>query len=201
MSHSLASLTFFFIDTSTIATIDAGLKNIAVMKDSGNSQQDGLLWLTSKVKEWLLFFDNADDPSLDLNDFIPACNHGNIIITSRNPELCLCWVRFLCVRFGRGRCSVIITQECCTTIHTEQTATEIVQVRPLSLKTHSILMRNPKHCTISLLQLFRLGHSYQNLWIWTAIWLYIQRTKQNYSVKSLLSLMTVMPIQYTQHGK
>ncbi|KAF8152045.1 hypothetical protein K438DRAFT_1444841, partial [Mycena galopus ATCC 62051] len=74
----------FFIDTSTIETIDAGLKNIAVMKDSGNSQQDGLLWLTSKVKEWLLFFDNADDPSLDLNDFIPACNHGNIIITSRN---------------------------------------------------------------------------------------------------------------------
>ncbi|KAJ7895444.1 P-loop containing nucleoside triphosphate hydrolase protein [Mycena leptocephala] len=79
----------FFIDTSTIATIDTGLKNIAVAKDSGDSQQDGLLWLTSKAEEWLLFFDNADDPSINLNDFIPQCTHGNIIITSRNPGLCV----------------------------------------------------------------------------------------------------------------
>ncbi|KAJ7721639.1 P-loop containing nucleoside triphosphate hydrolase protein [Mycena metata] len=77
----------FFIDTSTIAMIDTGLKNIAVLKDFGDSPQDGLLWLTSKVEEWLLFFDNADDPSINLNDFIPQCNHGNIIITSRNPGL------------------------------------------------------------------------------------------------------------------
>ncbi|KAJ7897516.1 P-loop containing nucleoside triphosphate hydrolase protein [Mycena leptocephala] len=79
----------FFIDTSTIATIDTGLKNIAVVKDSGDSQRDGLLWLTSKAEEWLLFFDNADDPSINLNDFIPQCTHGNIIITSRNPGLCV----------------------------------------------------------------------------------------------------------------
>ncbi|KAJ7726648.1 P-loop containing nucleoside triphosphate hydrolase protein, partial [Mycena metata] len=77
----------FFIDTSTIATIDTGLKNIAVLKDFGDSPQDGLLWLTSKVEEWLLLFDNADDPSINLNDFIPQCNHGNTIITSRNPGL------------------------------------------------------------------------------------------------------------------
>ncbi|KAF8195195.1 P-loop containing nucleoside triphosphate hydrolase protein [Mycena galopus ATCC 62051] len=79
----------FFIDTSTLATIDTGLRNIAVVKDSGNSQQDGLLWLISKVEEWLLFFDNADDPNINLNDFLPQCNHGNIIITSRNPGLCV----------------------------------------------------------------------------------------------------------------
>ncbi|KAJ7724142.1 P-loop containing nucleoside triphosphate hydrolase protein [Mycena metata] len=77
----------FFIDTSTIATIDTGLKNIAVLKNFGDSPQDGLLWLTSKVEEWLLLFDNADDPSINLKDFIPQCNHGNIIITSRNPGL------------------------------------------------------------------------------------------------------------------
>ncbi|KAJ7433586.1 P-loop containing nucleoside triphosphate hydrolase protein [Mycena galericulata] len=77
----------FFIDASTVATMDTGLKNIAVVKDSGDSQQDGLLWLTSKVEEWLLVFDNADDPGINLNDFIPQCNHGNIIITSRNPGL------------------------------------------------------------------------------------------------------------------
>ncbi|KAJ7227891.1 hypothetical protein B0H12DRAFT_978139, partial [Mycena haematopus] len=53
------------------------------------SQEDGLLWLASKVEKWLLLFDNADDPSINLNDFIPQCNHGNIIITSRNPEQCV----------------------------------------------------------------------------------------------------------------
>ncbi|KAJ7793145.1 P-loop containing nucleoside triphosphate hydrolase protein [Mycena olivaceomarginata] len=77
----------FFIDTTTIATIETGLRNIAVIKDFGNSPQDGVLWLTSNIEGWLLFFDNADDPSLNLNRFIFQCNHGNIIITSRNPGL------------------------------------------------------------------------------------------------------------------
>jgi hypothetical protein len=31
---------------------------------------------------------NADDPSINLNQFLPQCDHGNIIITSRNHELC-----------------------------------------------------------------------------------------------------------------
>ncbi|KAJ7720419.1 P-loop containing nucleoside triphosphate hydrolase protein [Mycena metata] len=79
----------FFIDTSTIATIQTGLKNIAILKDFGDSPQDGLLWLTTNVEEWLLFFDNADDPSINLNDYIPQCDHGNVIITSRNPGLCV----------------------------------------------------------------------------------------------------------------
>ncbi|KAJ7300994.1 hypothetical protein DFH08DRAFT_946211 [Mycena albidolilacea] len=79
-----------FINESTsrtIATIETGLKNIAVIKHCGNSQKDGLLWLRTKVEEWLLFLDSADDPSINLHDFIPQCTHGNIIITSRNPGL------------------------------------------------------------------------------------------------------------------
>ncbi|KAJ7873537.1 P-loop containing nucleoside triphosphate hydrolase protein, partial [Mycena olivaceomarginata] len=75
------------VDTSTKDTISTGLKSIAVAKNIGDSSKDGLLWLTSKVEEWLLFFDNADDPSIDLNDFIPQCEHGNVIIASRNPGL------------------------------------------------------------------------------------------------------------------
>jgi hypothetical protein len=35
----------------------------------------------------MLLFDNADDPSIDLFHFFPRCTHGNIIITSRNPQL------------------------------------------------------------------------------------------------------------------
>ncbi|KAJ7807724.1 hypothetical protein B0H13DRAFT_2295736 [Mycena leptocephala] len=53
----------------------------------GESSQDTLKWLVAKTEPWLLFFDNADDPKIDLNKFLPKCNHGNIIITSRNPGL------------------------------------------------------------------------------------------------------------------
>ncbi|KAJ7821749.1 hypothetical protein B0H14DRAFT_3733179, partial [Mycena olivaceomarginata] len=76
----------FYIDASTRDTIDAGLKNIAVIK-AGNTSQDALEWLQGKHNQWLLFFDNADDPEIDLNPFLPRFDHGNIIIASRNPAL------------------------------------------------------------------------------------------------------------------
>ncbi|KAJ7912557.1 P-loop containing nucleoside triphosphate hydrolase protein [Mycena leptocephala] len=79
----------FFLDASTTATIETGLKNIATLKNIGNSSQDALKWLANQEEDWLLFFDNADDPNINLHSFLPRCNHGNIIITSRNPGLCV----------------------------------------------------------------------------------------------------------------
>ncbi|KAJ7832009.1 P-loop containing nucleoside triphosphate hydrolase protein [Mycena leptocephala] len=76
----------FYIDARTQDTINAGLKNIALIK-AGNTSQDALNWLQGKHNQWLLFFDNADDPEVDLNPFLPQCDHGNIIIASRNPAL------------------------------------------------------------------------------------------------------------------
>ncbi|KAJ6459257.1 hypothetical protein C8R45DRAFT_1081487 [Mycena sanguinolenta] len=72
------------LDASTIGTIQTGLQNIITAKGAG---QDALAWLVGKLENWLLFFDNADDPEINLNQFIPRCNHGNIIVTSRNPNL------------------------------------------------------------------------------------------------------------------
>ncbi|KAJ6587657.1 P-loop containing nucleoside triphosphate hydrolase protein, partial [Mycena vulgaris] len=77
----------FLIDASTTETTDIGLKNIAATKNAGSTAQDGLNWFCSKPSGWLLFFDNADDPKIDLNNFFPRCTHGNILITSRNPNL------------------------------------------------------------------------------------------------------------------
>ncbi|KAJ7734885.1 hypothetical protein B0H16DRAFT_151648 [Mycena metata] len=77
----------FFLDASTLDTIDSGFRDMAVSKSLGDSAQDALNWLQSKHEGWLLFFDNADDPVIDLNKFFPECDHGNIIITSRNPGL------------------------------------------------------------------------------------------------------------------
>ncbi|KAJ7158572.1 hypothetical protein C8R46DRAFT_907343 [Mycena filopes] len=75
----------FLVDASKPETIDNGLKNIAMSKDLGSSAGDALDWFQSKHENWLLFFDDADDPEMNLNKFIPKCNHGNIVITSRNP--------------------------------------------------------------------------------------------------------------------
>ncbi|KAJ7111241.1 hypothetical protein C8R44DRAFT_856589 [Mycena epipterygia] len=54
----------FFIDSSSIDTIETSLKNIAKIKSIGDSSQDALQWLRSKQEKWLLFFDNADDPKV-----------------------------------------------------------------------------------------------------------------------------------------
>ncbi|KAJ7463237.1 P-loop containing nucleoside triphosphate hydrolase protein, partial [Mycena latifolia] len=79
----------FLIDTSTTETIDAGLKDIATKISIGDSSKDALQWLQRKEEAWLLFFDNADDPNINLNNYFPQCSHGNILITSRNPGLCV----------------------------------------------------------------------------------------------------------------
>jgi len=42
---------------------------------------------------WLLVFDNLDDPDVvDIGEYIPSCNHGTVIITSRRRE---------CIQQGR----------------------------------------------------------------------------------------------------
>ncbi|KAJ7244023.1 hypothetical protein C8J57DRAFT_1725814 [Mycena rebaudengoi] len=77
----------FFLDASTADTLRAGLKNIALTQSIGSDHEDALHWLSSCNEEWLLIFDNADDPKLNLFNFFPQSTHGNILITSRNPQL------------------------------------------------------------------------------------------------------------------
>ncbi|KAG8785596.1 hypothetical protein FRC16_001910, partial [Serendipita sp. 398] len=38
-------------------------------------------------KGWLLIYDNADDPNLGLEEYIPKATHGTIIVTTRNRDL------------------------------------------------------------------------------------------------------------------
>ncbi|KAF8176817.1 hypothetical protein K438DRAFT_1681728 [Mycena galopus ATCC 62051] len=77
----------FFIDASSVQTLDTAFKDIALSQKIGQTAKDASLWLISQTEEWMLLFDNADDPSIDLFPFLPRCTHGNIIITSRNPDL------------------------------------------------------------------------------------------------------------------
>ncbi|KAJ7245209.1 hypothetical protein C8J57DRAFT_1679730 [Mycena rebaudengoi] len=79
----------FFLDASTIDTIKAGLKNIALTQSIGSNDEDASRWLASSQEEWLLIFDNADDPSIKLFNYFSQSSSGNILITSRNPQLAL----------------------------------------------------------------------------------------------------------------
>ncbi|KAJ7061496.1 hypothetical protein C8F01DRAFT_1230785 [Mycena amicta] len=48
-----------------------------------------MTWLQGSQEEWLILLDNADTRGMDLRPHLPKCGHGNILITSRNPDL---WV-------------------------------------------------------------------------------------------------------------
>ena len=78
----------FYIDASTEETISTGLANIALSKGIGKSEKAILDWFSRQREEWLLVLDNADDPTLNLRPYLPSCAHGNILITSRNREIC-----------------------------------------------------------------------------------------------------------------
>ncbi|KAJ6543183.1 hypothetical protein B0H10DRAFT_2181414 [Mycena sp. CBHHK59/15] len=79
----------FFIDASTAETINSGLENIAVTRSVGSKAEDASRWLAAHHEEWLLVFDNADNLNLNLHQFFPQSTRGNILITSRNPQLCV----------------------------------------------------------------------------------------------------------------
>ncbi len=64
------------------------------------SYPDAKLWLENVKKPWLLIVDNADDPALDLSQFIPSGNRGSILITTRNKE-CDVYGTCSCYHFER----------------------------------------------------------------------------------------------------
>ncbi|KAJ6572793.1 hypothetical protein DFH09DRAFT_1362342 [Mycena vulgaris] len=77
----------YFVDSSSEQTIETDLVSLALAKKIGRSAQDTIRWLAHQRNEWLIIFNNADDIHLNLMRYIPSGTHGNILITSRNPEL------------------------------------------------------------------------------------------------------------------
>ncbi|KAJ7488806.1 hypothetical protein FB451DRAFT_1222817 [Mycena latifolia] len=76
----------YFIDGTSQQTIENDLTTLALVKNM-TTMHDTLLWLAHQPEEWLLVYNNADDIHLNLAQFFPPCSHGNILITSRNPDL------------------------------------------------------------------------------------------------------------------
>ena len=79
----------FYIDATNEQTLEMDLKGIGPENAQAEQSVDGILrWLANqRPREWLLFFDNADDVHLKLKKFFPPSTSGNILVTTRNREL------------------------------------------------------------------------------------------------------------------
>jgi hypothetical protein len=77
----------FYVDATSAETIEADLKSLALAKKAGSGPDDALTWLARQLENWLILYNNADDTSLDLRRYFPACSHGNILITTRNRRM------------------------------------------------------------------------------------------------------------------
>ncbi|KAG8722151.1 hypothetical protein FRC09_006729 [Ceratobasidium sp. 395] len=86
-THRDAFWNVFYIDASSAEAISTDLKAIALAKGVGATTDDTLKWLAGQDKKWLMVFNDADDTSLDLQQYFPVCLHGDILITTRNRQM------------------------------------------------------------------------------------------------------------------
>ncbi|EXJ70654.1 uncharacterized protein A1O5_05644 [Cladophialophora psammophila CBS 110553] len=77
----------FWIDASSRENAEAGFALLGQQAGKGSTFSAGKYWLSQSTKPWLLVLDNADDPELDISEFIPAGVHGHVLITTRNPNV------------------------------------------------------------------------------------------------------------------
>jgi len=95
MQNSYDSI--FWTDATSEAMLKTSFKSIAetifdvqdLRQLNGEQVVAGVKqWLSdTKNTQWLLIFDNYDEPqSYDLKDYYPSASHGSIIITTRLPD-------------------------------------------------------------------------------------------------------------------
>lgn len=80
----------FWINLSTSQTARQSFQQIPLegeLLPGLDDVQKAKYHLANCQKPWLLILDNADDPSVDLLDYIPAGNRGSVLITTRNENL------------------------------------------------------------------------------------------------------------------
>lgn len=77
----------FWIAASTQASIHQSFLDVARELGLAEAVITVQAWLTSTTLDWLLIFDNADDPAVGLSNYIPTHGKGSILVTSRNPQI------------------------------------------------------------------------------------------------------------------
>ncbi|MCJ1255882.1 Kinesin light chain 3 [Lignoscripta atroalba] len=76
----------FWIDASSNKTVEQGYEDVGQTCGLEKDVKIVQRWLSNSKDPWLLIFDNADDPGLDVSQYFPAGNRGTILLTTRNPE-------------------------------------------------------------------------------------------------------------------
>ena len=91
MSERLSHV--FWVDASSVESITMSLKGVLNISAAqafcvDDSVESVLQWMSGIQEEWLIVFDNADEPPVsEVERFIPPGNRGNILITSRNRSM------------------------------------------------------------------------------------------------------------------
>ncbi|KAJ7105253.1 acyl transferase/acyl hydrolase/lysophospholipase [Mycena epipterygia] len=178
----------YFIDSSTRQTIENDLATIALAKQIGKTAEDSLLWLSHQPTEWLIVFNNADDIHLNLADFFPTGFHGNILITSRNPDL----RQHAQVeqKVDRMECEdsidlLLATARYDKTAETAEIATQIVQVLCLLTENLGMLTFWSRGSIACLWLLHKLEPTSHLPVLSTSIWIYMKilPSEFNYLIK------------------
>ncbi|KAE9392458.1 hypothetical protein BT96DRAFT_944627 [Gymnopus androsaceus JB14] len=76
----------WFFDATSNTTLEANFKELGNAAGVGEDIKNARDFLARMNQNWLCIFDNADDPEVFLKKYIPSCNHGNVIVTSRLTE-------------------------------------------------------------------------------------------------------------------
>ncbi|KIM20858.1 hypothetical protein M408DRAFT_81423, partial [Serendipita vermifera MAFF 305830] len=81
-----------YVDASSSSSIKVGLQAWARTLGDGHGDDvwEDAIRALSRVphgEQWILILDNADDPGLDLTQFLPRHSHLTILITSRNRDI------------------------------------------------------------------------------------------------------------------
>ncbi|CAE6439650.1 unnamed protein product [Rhizoctonia solani] len=77
-----------YVEASSQEAIEKALKEYAGAKNIGQAHLDVINWLESCGERWLLVFDNADNPTTNIQQYIPARDRGgSVLITTRLPDL------------------------------------------------------------------------------------------------------------------
>ncbi|QRV80934.1 patatin-like phospholipase protein [Ceratobasidium sp. AG-Ba] len=72
-----------YVDATSRDTAESTLKAFALAKKAGETHQHAIRWLELSNQPWLLVFDNADDPDLDLQSLLPGGTNGSVLVTTR----------------------------------------------------------------------------------------------------------------------
>ncbi|EUC55259.1 kinesin light chain, partial [Rhizoctonia solani AG-3 Rhs1AP] len=77
-----------YLDASSTEAVEKGFEEFASAKNVGEGHKGVIEWLESCGERWLVVFDNADTPSTNIRQYIPARGRsGSVLITTRLPDL------------------------------------------------------------------------------------------------------------------